>query len=1108
MALGRITPDTTSAEVPSQGQPAGVMTVGLWPVPRATTPVEARDFIADILERDLRGPLDEREQLSERPSSRYLTGMLAPFGTEIDAAADEDQPATDDGEPSDAGAPVSHSLYPSSIGLAVLVAAETHELEVRAGWGAYVRRSIEVDGKRRVLWAREPHVRGEDGSLQIRMAENRGVLRLTEDGVTVEWISRRAEQGFSVSVFLVNRRMSRQRPVSDEVWMFQAWLELRGARGSRPFLARPDPLRGLADPELRSFELLYRHRPVFALGHGSAAQWDAVEVSERSAGRAGIVATAVIPRHEVELVQPTSVDRVELGMDRLAESADNGTISAELGPLVEGYEAWISRQEARLGSLAPDFVGIASEHLRRCRAVAGRIRDGINLLESDVDARRAFAFANRAMLIQRSRSDWLALPVDQRPDQPTLTESWRPFQVAFILMNLRGLVDPAHSDRRVADLLWFPTGGGKTEAYLGLAAFVMALRRIRGTVDGRRGDAGVTILMRYTLRLLTAQQFQRAATLICACEEIRRGDPASWGDRRFSLGLWVGQGVTPNTFEQSDRIITQLIAGGQPEGGTTPIQLVSCPWCGSALGARDYRPDRLARRTRLLCPSSHCAFSAGAGGLPVVVVDEEVYAECPTFLLGTVDKFARLPWVGPARTLFGSSVVECDVHGFYGLAEYHPRHRGQGAAVARPTAPLLPPHLIIQDELHLITGPLGTLVGLYETAVDALCSYEGARGRVRPKVVASTATIRRAEAQVRRLFDRDLQVFPPPGLDAADSYFARTATVEPGRLYLGLYAPGKSLKTTQVRVLAALLAAAGAVAGRDSEAADPYSTLVAYYTTLRELGSAVRLVEDDVPSRLVLFARSGLADRRVQTWRELTGRQESSLIPVVLAELGRNCWRDGAPCVDVLLASSMLSVGVDIPRLSLMVMNGQPKTTAEYIQATSRIGRRHPGLVVTIYNWARPRDISHYEAFRPYHQALYRHVEGVTVTPFSSRARDRALHAVLVALLRHAVADLAPDAGAGRLSLSSPEVVSASGAILARTKQVAPDVAATVGAQVRALLEAWADRAHGLVYRGEDGPHPADRVLLRPAEDQDGGLWPTMNSMRGVEAAADVIRIE
>ena len=375
--------------------------------------------------------------------------------------------------------------------------------------------------------------------------------------------------------------------------------------------------------------------------------------------------------------------------------------------------------------------------------------------------------------------------------------------MAFILLNLPSLTnlnDPerSHETDAIADLLWFATGGGKTEAYLGLTAYTLALRRLQPPINGRPSDYGVAVLMRYTLRLLTLQQFQRAAALLCACEVIRRNDEGKWGTTNFRLGLWFGRNTTPNTLTAAAESLRQGRVGGRPHMGGTPHQITSCPWCGTEIREmhlRVYEAPSDVGRCVTYCGDSlgRCEFSeakAPKEGLPVMVVDEDIYRRPPALLIATVDKFAQMPWKGETQMLFGQVNGVCSRHGFRSPeiddANSHPARNQLPKAQTATHGPLRPPDLIIQDELHLISGPLGSMVALYEAAIDELCSWEVNGKRVRPKVIASTATISRAPDQVRKLFVRKVEVFPPQGTNIRDSFFAIQREIGeeyPGRRY-------------------------------------------------------------------------------------------------------------------------------------------------------------------------------------------------------------------------------------------------------------------------------------------------------------------------------------
>jgi len=637
--------------------------------------------------------------------------------------------------------------------------------------------------------------------------------------------------------------------------------------------------------------------------------------------------------------------------------------------------------------------------------------------------------------------------------------------------------------------------------------------------------AGVSIIMRYTLRLLTVQQFQRAAALICACEIVRRSDPKKWGSEPFRIGVWVGRGTTPNTFADSQKALEDMRGGKKPHSGS-PVQLVACPRCGTLLvderiPKRDtYQLDTTAQRTLVWCCNETCGFSAALSnnqGIPVVVVDDEIYRACPSLVVATVDKFARIPFKGTTRALFGLRNRYSSTYGH--ISEAHGDTVGDRKlrdAVAAPR--LLPPELIIQDELHLISGPLGTMVGLYETVVEYATSLmpPGAT-RIPAKVIASTATIRRAAQQTHQLYGgRKLAIFPPSGLAARDSFFAREMVIDPaddgsaGRLYLGVNAPGSSTKTLLVRVYSILLATAEAEIQTDAAAADPYGTLVGYFNSMRALGGAKRLVEDDVKLvRLKYLAqRRGFPRRYINDPEELTSRLDSWKIPGLLKRLdntfprGKSDWP-----VDVLLATNMISVGVDIDRLGLMAVTGQPKTTAEYIQATSRVGRKHPGLVVTMYNWMGARDLSHYERFQSYHAALYRYVEAISVTPFSSRALDRGLRGMFAAMNRLFGRQMAEEPSAANFDPVSTVADDIIEDVYQRAAVVVgKDNAELVRARLLSLRDDWAHLADTLLRYSwlDDSSRPPNnsRVLLRTAGTRNEGEWPTPGSLREVEPTA------
>ena len=847
-----------------------------------------------------------------------------------------------------------------------------------------------------------------------------------------EFAARVAPGTRAVSVFLVNNRAP-DTGTPDLQYAFQAGI---GVRSPLPFTARPDLRGSLAtDWDDKVADLHYARTGEFATGHGVACDWDMDTPGPDGMPVCTNVRTTWIPDASVEKTRTEEIAGVELSMEALGALGSPDAVRTALLPLVTGYREWITAQQATVPWTAgndPGRTATAGRLLFLASNAAGRIQSGIDLLCADPDALDAFRVANQAVARALSRR----LREGETP-------RWRAFQLAFILLNIPGIARPGDpmAGRETVDLLFFPTGGGKTEAYLGLAAFTIVLRRLRNPADGGRCGAGVAVIMRYTLRLLTLDQLGRAAALVCALELIRETDAGRYGEWPFEIGLWVGKAATPNVLgrigdTRPDSALAKLRAFQRDPGRNPgPVPLENCPWCGERFTPDSFSlvPSQQAPTDlRIRCVSLSCDFN-GSRSLPIVAVDEPVYRRLPAFLIATVDKFASLPWTGASGALLGGA----DRHGrdgFYGGSE-----PGTGELLATP---LLPPDLVIQDELHLITGPLGTMAGLYETAIEALCVRDlggdvpgmPATHRVRPKIVASTATVRQASTQVQALFGRpDTRIFPPPGPDRRDSFFARTVTQEtvPARQYLGIAAPGISPKVVMRRVWLALMGAAQkayleAGANRNADnPADPYMTVLGYFNSLRELGGARRIIEEEVQSTLSVYGRRvraggdpGLfASRdRFNEVVELTSRVTTDKIASARRRL-ESPYRDPGR-VDGAIATNMISVGLDIPRLGLMVVMGQPIATAEYIQATSRIGRddRKPGLVVTLLNVHRPRDRSHYERFRHFHETFYRSVEVGSVTPFASRALDRGLAGTVVTLARHRHAALAPSDGAERLA--------------------------------------------------------------------------------------------
>jgi hypothetical protein len=999
---------------------------------------EVRTRLVEALKLDLVGPwaghalVEERLPGWVRPSNWYLTGFLIPSGTPPEKSGDADEDEDMGTIPESAGLAeesnedrkaAKKGFFPSSMGLSFLMASESSKLAVLVRWGDYERSEIQgEDGKLLSIWQRKPReetvgfvLTGESRDPMVRDVPGSAGLQLyvLERKISAEEIKEHIPSGTrSVSVFLVNRR----KPLKEEpdlAYAFQAEIEVQT---DPPFVARPD-LRGARaeDWDEQVADLHYADTPEYATGHGISADWEIAQ------GACRLIRTAWIPSAEVEKTITAEIEGVELSMEALGALADGAAADAAMRPLARSYRNWIAVQRSRLGSFSGTRRETAEELLRFAGIAADRIERGIAVLAGDADVLDAFRVANRAVASALRKR----LKIE--------TPRWRAFQLAFFLLNLPGLADPRDPHRETVDLLFFPTGGGKTEAYLGLAAFAMVLRRLR--YPGEKGllGAGASVMMRYTLRLLTLDQLARAAGLVCALELEREQNLGRYGEWPFEIGLWVGKAATPNILGyrgdgRSDSARAKVSAFKRdPRSNPSPIPLENCPWCGTRFSPDSFAllpNDEQPRELRIVCTNFECDFTRDRA-LPIVAVDESIYRRLPAFLIATVDKFAALPWVGQAGALLGG-VDRHDKTGFYGAAE-----PGKGK---RLTATLPPPDLVIQDELHLISGPLGTMVGLYETAIEALCVREIDGRAVRPKIVASTATVRRAQDQIQALFARPLtQVFPPPGPDRRDSFFAQTvpASQVSARLYLGIASQGRNPKVLMRKAWLALMGAAERAyreAGghkNKQNPADPYMTVLGYFNSLRELGGARRILEEEVQNTIKGYGarkrigeESGLfRDRKTfSEVVELTSRVTTDKVAEARRRL--DCGFHEVQRVDCAIATNMISVGLDVPRLGLMVVFGQPKTHSEYIQATSRVGRvdQWPGLVVTLLNIHKPRDRSHYERFRHYHETFYRSVEVGSVTPFSARALDRGFAGALVGLARHVRAELTPSKGVERIA--------------------------------------------------------------------------------------------
>lgn len=1136
-----------------------------------------RQKILDAVRKDLIGPSSVNEKLNEIPTSSYITGLLFP----ADTAVTEDENYYDveftekkfdaDGESMEAGIFEEEEpedritggfQKPSSIGVSFYVADDVQKINVYINWGKYYAEQVQgevIDGtleedgenkrkKKHIVYIREQMQEvveidfGQiDRSKQIPLDSNSNIF--------IYVMKMQLDNGYKmVSVYLHNN----DKPDGDEKEYEKVMFQVE-------MLISDDLMRPIFVPEYicRKVELedeyYYKGRPVYARGRGCAATWE----NRTEDINAIAIKSSFIPDYEIPSVsaQLDNMSEHAFSMFHMGSSKKKDEVISNLRTLTSMYGSWITDVLVNDKKMHDEkFETTGQSIIDKCNDANRRMNYGIDLIENNDKVYQAFVFMNQAMYLQRSitlfsRDYGNGIPCSLRDYMTDMPEKgrrqdhseWRPFQIAFILLNLYGIMDGESPERDIVDLLYFPTGGGKTEAYLGLIAFTIAYRRLTASEENDYDkDGGVTVFLRYTLRLLTTQQRDRLMRLIVAMEWLREKNQELYGKERITIGFWVGGKVTPNKFsEYSD---TDQFKKKEFIRNLTK-QIIKCPYCGKPITRDEYDINEKGKSVKIHCADSRCMFSKRMGRtIPVYLVDEEIYAKCPTVIISTVDKFARLPWSEQVGLLFGRTDRYCSRCGHIAVGEKHAgRHNADAAAGLEKgetvaCRPFYPPELIIQDELHLITGPLGTIYGGYETVVEEMCCAEKSGKKIRPKYVVSTATIRNAGEQIKFLYGRNkFAQFPPSGFDTRDSFFIKEVPLptenlvnvlddkinemiskgqKPFRQYVGICASGQSVKTTLIRLYSIILQTALDIA-KDPEYEDyidPYYTLIGYFNSIRELGGTKRLLDDDIVSRLRVLKNklNSPHPRYIESGiEEITSRMTSWKIADTLNKLetGFDITKERQSCYDVVIATNMIAVGMDVDRLGLMSVVGQPKQNSEYIQATSRVGRQHPGIIFTVYNPYRPRDLSNYENFVGFHSQMYRYVEGTTATPFASRARDRVLHALVVSLLRLQVEAMAENGGASNINnISDKQIKEIKDKILDRVKITASASFADTEKEIDEFINTWKSIAKNdkLYYFIPTVTDVKKRLLTYYGEYYGDKEKPTLNSMRDVEQSSTV----
>ncbi len=1007
---------------------------------------EIRQILIDEIEADIVGPRRGPNEASKlNPKTEYLAGVLYPLSIELDAEESIKESNGSEDDEVESKIPSNNLFKPSSFGLTCRLPQNVKSLIAHIEYGTYKSKN-EDDGSK--IYQRTP----QHEKFNINMEKKEDEIEFTsQPKFKIRYNVIQKSNDNILDVYVVNKSENRQKNFSHDI-MFQPRITLKSADGKPIFMSGTWKHENEMKRDTH-FDLLFHKKTSFGKGHLCAVTWDDKDVKDKMSSK---IWTTFIPTESVKAIIPTEETLKCTSMHDMGNCPDKPTLKKMLQEIIPLYSNWIRDVEEKIPEeIDQEYGDETRAAIKKCKNAAKRIQNGINAITNDDDAFEAFKFANMAIAWQQTMTKWAKSNASKgsvdghEPLKPDKSIRWRLFQIAFILLNVESLINTRSEDRETVDLLWFPTGGGKTEAYLGLATFLIAYRRLRGKEDGQLTSMslGTAVIMRYTLRLLTVQQFQRAAALMCACEKIRRSDKDMWGEEPFQVGLWVGGNVTPNKREEGEHSAQQQKLSISESDlanihSNNPYILINCPWCGKKLGKSNGEVGGRPKQWRLYCGRNQCMFSkhldAGEDlSLPAVLVDEDVYSRCPSLIISTVDKFAQIAWKPECSSIFGRVEKYCQFCGFYNprttkIEHAHPGMKTNGKS-CKMDVKVLPPELIIQDELHLISGPLGSMVGMYETAIEHLCMDDG----VRPKIIASTATTKDAPDQIRGLFNRDnTDIFPPQVIEFGNAFFSEMSMdQDKNKVYLGVLGTGRSSMNVMTRVSAVIVRRIRELAEHakyGAEDLDPYFTLVTYFNSQKELGGASMSFKDSLPELITRIQRifDGQSDPKSRILKrqfyelateELTSRKSSGEIPEILKKL-ENRWGDESEeAIDLLLATNMLSVGVDISRLGTMIVAGQPKNNSEYIQATGRIGRNNPGLIVTVYSYTKPRDLSHYENFKMYHSALFKNVESVSITPFTPRTRDIAMFGVLVGMIRMKFPGLSLNDDAGKFDQKKSE---------------------------------------------------------------------------------------
>ena len=1047
------------------------------------------------------------------PYQHLITGMLFPQQSEVspDHLVSQDESRVDNRDD-----PLSLSItyLTASVGMSINIPKSSTRIRIAISASMYeVEKELE-DDKEVKKWKRRDL---SEFSEFVELKNHQ--FKIFEDKASLDIRVHGGGKDKLVTFTIINnakksneRGKSKQEDILCRVAM-DCWLE------DENILPYPKIFRSTMDDEEAEQQILYKDEHIYAVGHACSVEWgtqdENVNLNKTSLSFLPVGITKG-SKSSIEEINNSNA----ISMEYLANPNNLDKIPESLVEFSSHYKKWVEKTIIELNDLSKysedssSYFEINITHKKtiekliyKLEEALTRIDTGIEFLKSNPDALKAFQLANLAMLMQmvhgirydqildsNEKLDYKFFQKDHAHveefneiDYLNLNKlfgdeyrsfEWYPFQLAYFLTTCKSVVTPEDAYRETVDLIWFATGGGKTEAYLFVAAFLIFFNKIT-----KENHDGVEVIMRYTLRLLTQDQFVRSARFITSCEKIRRLNANLLGDNKITIGLWIGGDSSPNKYIGAIEQYDKLVANPEPDC-KSPFIIGSCPWCNTNLvpkkknNTTHYGFKATEINFHINCPSSSCEFNEG---LPIQIVDSAIYEKPPTFLLGTVDKFVQLAHIAESGSVFTHS---------------------NGNSV----------NLIIQDELHLISGPLGTITGAVEAAFDTLLQFNQAK----PKYMAATATIRGARNQVQKLYARDVSIFPPSGITHEDRFFSKINPTDPGRMYIGVMSQGHTSVSTRVRIAAALSQAVEEIDAPNKEK-DGYHTLMIYHNTKNEKSKTKTLGVQDIPERVHQIAsinnKYESANNYARIFKESGVEELSSEISTEkLFDIRKRLEleRGNDDCIDLVAATSIIQVGIDIPRLALMQVTGQPKTSSEFIQATSRVGRgKNPGLVVVNYMATNPRDRSHYEQFNGYISSVNRYVEPTSVTPAAEPSLKRTLPTCLLILAKHLL-DLSNNLDAKKFNYSSnnkAKVVFDS--FEERLIKADPSEAKNIKKNIKKYLEDWeayAIKHNQFHYHARFNGGSDSIVFLTKdyGDPRNKAYWEILNTMRFVDTEVGI----